>query len=1036
MLIFLLDMTTVVYITGLFISENFNSINFARKEILGTTYSEVIRQNVMDRLLDTPSSQSKHTLAAKRSELDAVLFSESQSTRFQKALDALDTPPAPSTSVRPTSELLAAARALLTSIGNQSNLILDPDLDSYYVMSIVMLRLPDLLEGLHAGLALDLVNATTQQKTSEIVLVTGRLETLRQNLEEDYLQAIAAGDQALLRSLQPQHQALLDAMDVYLSVLKQAAQIGTAGQTTSTQVQLLDAYKQAIHALNDQWQQGFIQLERLLSLRIENLYKRMALHLSTAMLLLLTILSLVYLVASQISKPLKALAGVAEKVKQTGDYTTRAHWKSTDEIGQLCESFNSMLTQLDLDRIQQQELAASARAARAQAELIESFPIPMVVTSVPNHEVLHINKPAEPWLGNCRNDPWRTGLEPGVRIRFFQRLADNGSVDEFEVRWLHGPEPLWAVLSARQFNYQGHKALLTAFTPITMLKIMEKRLELWAKVFEASSEGIVIMNPDFKIISANKAFCRSTGYEYYEILGEEFPHLMDGVAPQWNLTNEKDTWQGEVSFRRQSGSTYPAWLMVSTVREGGDNTQLSYICIVIDITDRKAKEERIRFLAQHDVLTELPNRALCQARLSEALASAQRSGEQVAVLFIDLDRFKIINDTLGHHIGDGLLRTIAQRLVNVVRTDDTVSRQGGDEFVVIMRNISGRKELDALIEQRLIPSIRQSMIVDEHQLSVSCSVGAAIYPHDAQDQDELMRCADAAMYEAKAAGRDTSRHYSIETGQRVLTRQTMETHLRCALENNEFSLHYQPRLCAKTRNLLGAEALLRWKNPELGMVPPGEFIRLAEETGLIKTIGPWVLLQASKEWMGLVEKLKIGPLNLSVNLSAAQLADHQLIDQVNLAIQQSGLPAECLELELTESHLMENPSFAQKQVSALKALGVQVSIDDFGTGYSSLAYLKRFEIDKLKVDQSFVHNMLGDAADAAIVQAVIGLGHTLKLKVVAEGVENMPTAQALTALHCDELQGYGFGRPMPGTSFLEWALFHISDVNRRKETEI
>lgn len=288
------------------------------------------------------------------------------------------------------------------------------------------------------------------------------------------------------------------------------------------------------------------------------------------------------------------------------------------------------------------------------------------------------------------------------------------------------------------------------------------------------------------------------------------------------------------------------------------------------------------------------------------------------------------------------------------------------------------------------------------------------------------------MYEAKSAGRDTARYFSAETDQRVLARQGMEAQLRMALANNEFTVHFQPRLSARSRKLRGAEALLRWHNPVLGHIPPSDFIPLAEETGLIKTIGPWVLNQACRQWVGMANKPGMAGLQLSVNLSGVQLADEQLVAQVREALAQTGLAASQLELELTESHLMDNPAFAQQQVSALKDIGVQVAIDDFGTGYSSLAYLKRFEIDKLKVDQSFVRGMLDDAADAAIVQAVIGLGHTLNLKVVAEGVENMPTAQALTALGCDELQGYGFARPMPEAALLEWAAMHISQVDRRQ----
>jgi diguanylate cyclase (GGDEF)-like protein len=501
----------------------------------------------------------------------------------------------------------------------------------------------------------------------------------------------------------------------------------------------------------------------------------------------------------------------------------------------------------------------------------------------------------------------------------------------------------------------------------------------------------------------------------------------------WEALQDKEAWQGEVHIRKQSGERYPAWLMVSAVHKNATSGDVvNFIGISIDITDRKAKEERIQFLAQHDVLTELPNRGLCQQRLSEALAQARISGEKVAVLFIDLDRFKLINDTLGHHIGDGLLRTVARRLTQAVRAEDTVSRLGGDEFVVIMRHISSRDVLDATVNERLIPSIRQSAVVEGNTLTVSCSVGVALYPDDALEQDELMRQADAAMYEAKAAGRDMARFFSPETDQRVVARQTMEAQLRLALAQDEFTLHYQPRLNARTRRVQGAEALLRWNNAVLGQVSSAHFIPVAEETGLIKPIGLWVLQQACAQWMAFRKQGLFQQVELSVNLSLAQLTDTELVGQLQQVLSETGMPPELLELELTESHLMDNPPAAQAQVAALKALGVQVSIDDFGTGYSSLAYLKRFEINKLKVDQSFVQGMLEDGADAAIVHAVIALGHTLGLKVVAEGVENLPTAQTLTALGCDELQGFCFSRPLAAADFEVWLRNHDDAPNRRR----
>ncbi len=1021
-LIYLLDLTAVIYVSGILIHEKYLAIDFARKEIDGVVYAEVVRNNLMGAVLlptpaDVEGGEAKKALAVVRSDFDDALQTTTLGARFEELLAQ----PA-GKSATDSAAVLRSARDLLTTVANQSNLILDPDLDSYYVMSLTLLRFPELLQILH-----DTRNFTRnrsgisvgQNQSAQLLTLVGRLDAVLQGIDADYEQAWQAGTPQLRAALQSTRTSVLETSRNFGEIAQ-----GLAVKRLSAEQDgyVEQAYQNALLALAKAWRVGTIELQGLLQTRVSSLFSRMGLHLGTAMLLLVGVLSLVYVVASQIARPLQKLARVADDVRRTADYTHRAQWHSSDEIGQLFTAFHSMLAQLDRDRLVQQELAASARAAQAQLELLEAFPIPMVVTSVPDHEVLHANAPAQPWLGDVTQDPWRAGMDAGARGRFFQRLADFGHVDEFEVRWQGGASPSWAVLSARRLSFQGRDAVLTAFTPINKLKVMEQRLELWAKVFEASSESIIILDEARKIISVNRAFCRSTGYDFYEVLGEDMGVLVDVSQDQlWADLQGKEAWQGEVHIRKQSGDKYPAWFMVSAVQKSATSGDVvNYICISIDITDRKAKEERIRFLAQHDVLTELPNRAMCQQRLSEALHAARSTGEKVAVLFIDLDRFKLINDTLGHHVGDGLLRTVAHRLTHAVRAEDTVSRLGGDEFVIIMRHISDRAELDATVNGRLIPSIRQSAEIEGHTLTVSCSVGVALFPDDATEQDELMRRADAAMYEAKTAGRDMARFFSPETDQRVLARQTMEGQLRQALSNQEFSLHFQPRLNARTRKMQGAEALIRWNNPVLGQVPPGQFIHLAEETGLIKPIGLWVLREACAQWMLFRQEGVFGEVELSVNLSVAQLADPELESQLADVLAQTGMPPALLELELTESHLMDNPAAAQAKVAALKALGVRISIDDFGTGYSSLAYLKRFEIDKLKVDQSFVQGMLEDSADAAIVHAVIALGHTLGLNVVAEGVENLPTAQTLAALGCDELQGYCFSRPLAVHDFAAW----------------
>ena len=1049
-LIYLLDLIAVIYISGILIHEKYLAIDFTRQEIVGVTYTTAVRDVLMgslsqeDGALSVPQVSRDEALRRLREvqqSSDSVLGTFDDSVAFTQSMAQFEATPSPEPAVR--GNLIQAARALMTSVGNQSNLILDPDLDSYYSMSLVVLRFPELVEVLNDTTQAIRVKALVAGKKSAqstaLLIVAGRLDAVSQGIRADYKQAYAAGGEPLKAAMVPT-QVVLDAQ--LAELLLQVQQMADRDVTAQDLQTVLVSYQQVMRDLDAAWLAGGKTLAQLLQTRADALFARMWLHLGTALLLLLSILSLVVVVARLISKPLKRLALVADDVRRTGDHSHRAHWDSQDEIGQLVTAFNSMLAQLDHERVVQQEMAASARAAQAQQALVESIPIPMVVTSVPEHRVLHANAPAQPWLGGRLTDPWRQGMEPGVRARFFQRLADRGVVDEFEVRWLGGAEPSWAVLSARRLSFQGQDAVLTTFTPINVLKVMEQRLELWAKVFEASSEGIVIMDAQKRILSVNHAFCRATSYDYYEVIGEHLGMMLenDADASAESLVRQmrtdieqRDAWQGEVRFRKRSGDTYPAWLMISAVRESAKQGDVShYIGISIDITDRKRTEARVQFLAHHDVLTELPNRSLCVDRLRAALSEAQVTGQCVAVLFIDLDRFKTVNDTLGHHVGDGLLRSVAERLNQAVRTGDTVSRLGGDEFVVILRSVVDREEASNIVEQRLIPLIRQAHFVETHELQVSCSVGIAVYPEDGLDLDELMRRADAAMYEAKASGRDKARMFEVEIDLAVRERQSLERHLRLALERGEFSLHYQPRMEAKTLRMVGVEALLRWNSTELGTVSPARFIPLAEETGLIRPIGLWVMEEACAQcarwraagWPEMV---------ISINLSAAQLADPDLVTQLRASIERHDCDPAYLELEITESHLMGDAVAAEAQLAALKALGLALSVDDFGTGYSSLAYLKRFPIDKLKIDQSFVHDMLTDPTDWAIIRAIIALGHILGLGVVAEGVELPEHVEQLQMLGCDELQGYHFARPMAEDALAHWLQARRGEPDTRRQ---
>jgi diguanylate cyclase (GGDEF)-like protein/PAS domain S-box-containing protein len=775
----------------------------------------------------------------------------------------------------------------------------------------------------------------------------------------------------------------------------------------------------------------------------------MGLHLGTALALLLTILGVVTLVAKSISGPLRHLSTVADGVRRSGDPTLRAVGQGSDETARLITAFNEMLDQLAHERDVQKEFAASARAADAQRELVEATPIALVVTAIPGHEVLHANPPAERWLAGCQADPWKTGMDSAVRGRFFQQLADRGAVDEFEVRWRVGGEQTWAVLSARRVHFQGQDAVLTAFSPINHLKLMERRLELWAKVFETSGEGILIVDAERRVLTANAAFSRHTGYELQDVIGENPTLVLPAIAAPgagvslWSSVDLRGLWHGEMPVRRRNGSEYPAWIMVSAVRQavgaalrqsgnhapvrpaGGEISH--YIFTSIDISDRKKSEQRIQFLAEHDVLTELPNRSLCTERLRLAMQQAKRLGHRVAVLFIDLDRFKDINDTLGHHMGDGLLCSVAQRLQESVRVGDTVSRMGGDEFVVVLSGVADIDEVTHIVQERLIPRVRQPHRVSGVEMHVSCSVGIAVYPDDGSDIDTLMRHADTAMYQAKSAGKDGARFYTAAMTERARARMALDGALRRALDLAQFRLHWQPRVRAADNGLAGVEGLIRWQHPDLGMVPPADFIALAEETGLIVPIGAWVIEEACLQ-IARWRDAGLPPMGVSINLSAVQLRNEALIGVVKEALERHAVPHGTLELELTESMVMEDAEGNLRQMHALRALGVSLSIDDFGTGYSSLAYLNRFPIDKLKIDRSFVHDMLVDRTDRAITMAIIGLGHTLGLKVVAEGVERAGEAAMLREASCDELQGYLFARPMPADDLEAWARARLQGV--------
>jgi len=563
--------------------------------------------------------------------------------------------------------------------------------------------------------------------------------------------------------------------------------------------------------------------------------------------------------------------------------------------------------------------------------------------------------------------------------------------------------------------------LVGVMLDITARKEAEAGLRLSRQVFDNTAEGILITDAYFNVLEVNQAYLNITGYEREEVIGEKPVVMNTGLHNQqyyddlWRTLREEGKWVGEIWSRRKNGESYPEWLSISAVVDSKKIVQ-NYVAVFTDITLRKQSEERLQFLANHDALTHLPNRTLLQERIEQGLLRTKRSHGKLAILFIDLDRFKIINDTLGHHAGDMLLQEAARRLKDCLRVSDTVARQGGDEFVVLIEDFADVQYLSA-VARKIMNVLGQPFILLSQELYISASIGISVYPEDGMDIFSLLKNADVAMYRAKESGKNTFQFYAAESNVHSVERLALENSLRRALERKEFVLHFQAKVNLRTGKIIGAEALLRWQHPELGLVKPADFISLAEETGLIIPIGAWVLEEACRVAYGW-KKAAGRSIRVGVNLSARQFREDDLHQTIANALMQSGLTADCLELEITESMIMQNAEHAAELLQHFRELGTLVLIDDFGTGYSSLGYLKHFPIDSLKIDRSFVRDIPQDSDDMAITQAIIALARSLDLKVVAEGVENQEQLKFLREQGCDLMQGYLFSLPLPAEEFL------------------
>ena len=635
----------------------------------------------------------------------------------------------------------------------------------------------------------------------------------------------------------------------------------------------------------------------------------------------------------------------------------------------------------------------------------------------------------------------QTSMDLGIwvdlneRKRLVDLLQRDGFVRDFSchIRRSDGQIRL-CELSARPLPIAGVDCMLTMARDITERHLMQEKLQLAATVFENTAEGVLITDTDQRISAVNRAFSEITGYSEAEALGQTPRLLASGqhdsafYAALWHQLTAEGHWQGEIYNRRKNGELYPGWLTISAVRNI-EREITHFVAVFADISSLKHAQAKLDYQAHHDPLTGLPNRTLFENRLQAALACAQVSNRQGAVLFLDLDRFKHINDSLGHPVGDLLLKGIAQRLKDQVRDVDTVARLGGDEFIILLPGLHKASDASA-IANKLLTCFTAPFQAGEHEFFTSASIGISLYPQDGSDVASLIRNADAAMYRSKAKGRNRVEAYTRDLTAQASERVALEHELRRAIERNELSLCYQPKFSLKTQSLVGAEALIRWTHPTFGEVPPEHFIHLAEENGTILQIGDWVLEQACRQmysWQKTYETF--GP--LSINLAGAQLRQPNLARRIENLLKSYQLNPGDLQLEITENFIMNQAEEALAILHQLKQLGVQLAMDDFGTGYSSLSYLKRLPLDILKIDQSFIRGLPDDPNDAAIARAIIALGRSMQLTVIAEGVENHAQQTFLASEGCEQIQGYIVSLPLRpeefAATFLRIALSDLSD---------
>jgi len=703
-----------------------------------------------------------------------------------------------------------------------------------------------------------------------------------------------------------------------------------------------------------------------------------------------------------------------------------------DELGELIGGFNRLLQTLAERERALQDSEAYNKVLFASSHiplgvmdpqlgrLVDCNQAMVDIYGLPNREAVLAISPADvatPTQYDGRNsaetafEPIAHALRKGFHVFEWRHRRPDGQVWDAEVHLM-------------SFQHAGKTLLQFSLQDISARKRAEAELRVAATAFE-SQEGMIITDVEQRILRINGACSQITGYTAEEVVGRTPRVFSSGrhdaafYRDMWAGIHATGAWKGELWNRRKNGEIYPEWFSISAVR-GSDGKVTNYVASFIDISQRKTAEDEIKHLAFYDPLTRLPNRRLLLDRLRHAVVSGARSESAGALFFIDVDNFKTLNDTLGHDKGDLLLECVARRLSATVRAEDTVARLGGDEFVLMMEGLSlssGDAAAQARhVAEKILGAFSEPFDLAGLAYHCSASIGIAFFTGETDTVEDLLRRADLAMYQAKAAGRNTVRFFDPEMQAVVMERAAMESELREALRKQQLLLHYQPQVDDAGR-LIGAEALVRWQHPRRGLVGPLEFIALAEETALILPLGHWVLESACMQLVNWASQPTMAHLTVAVNVSAHQLRQRDFVEQVSSVLRSTGANPKRLKLELTESLLVSNVEEVIDKMSALKAQGVGFSLDDFGTGYSSLSYLRRLPLDQLKIDQSFVRDVLDDPNDATIAKTIVALAHSLGLDVIAEGVETEAQRAFLVRSGCRAYQGYLFSRPLPIDAF-------------------